>query len=677
MPKDVILTPEGLEKLKDELEHLSDRQAPRSRRAHQGGARVRRHLRELRVRRRQERAGDARGADRAARGEAALGDGDRPSRPLAPTSCASARSSTSRTRRPASRVKYTIVGSAEANPAEHKLSNESPVGKALLGHKRGEIVAVQVPRGPARKLKITKIDVGLVTAMSGAERGSRRASLATPPRASSSACAPQGIDPFPHAFAGRRRRSRRCARRTTSSSPARRPTRAYRVAGRLAARRGQGKAAFLDLVDRSGRIQLHARVDVLGEESFERAARPRPRRPGRRRRHRLPLAPRRAVAARRRLRRCSPSRCARRPTSTTGSSDVETRYRQRELDLIANEEARELFIDARARSSRASAASSTSAGFIEVETPVLQPLYGGALARPFVDPPQRARPRLLPAHRDRAVPQAPDRRRPRARLRARQGLPQRGRLAQAQPRVHDARVVRGLRGLRRRRRRAASSSSRTSPRTVGYEGELDFTPPWRRESRCATRSSSRPGIDMLAHRDRERAARRRSRERGLRARRRARRGRSSSTTCSPSTSSRTLIEPTFLIDYPVELSPFAKRPPRRADGLVERFEAFAGGMEFANAFTELNDPDDQRARFEEQARPRGGGRRGGAAVRRGLRRGARARHAADRRHRDRHRPPGDAAHRAALDPRGRAVPGDARLSVGDRSRRRAEPRLVD
>ena len=88
-------------------------------------------------------------------------------------------------------------------------------------------------------------------------------------------------------------------------------------------------------------------------------------------------------------------------------------------------------------------------GFVEVEVPVLQPRYGGAFGRPFVTHHNELDDGSLPAHRDRALPQAPDRRRPRAGLRDRPRLPQRGRLVQAQPGVHDARVVRGVRRLPR------------------------------------------------------------------------------------------------------------------------------------------------------------------------------------------------------------------------------------
>ena len=130
------------------------------------------------------------------------------------------------------------------------------------------------------------------------------------------------------------------------------------------------------------------------------------------------------------------------------------------------------------RSSPRSARWLDERGFIEVETPVLQPLYGGGAGAPVHDALQRARPRLLPAHRHRALPQAADRRRPRARLRARQGLPQRGAVVQAQPRVHDARVVRGLRRLRGRRAPRRGARARPSRTQVG--ARIDFKPPWRR-----------------------------------------------------------------------------------------------------------------------------------------------------------------------------------------------------
>jgi lysyl-tRNA synthetase, class II len=155
----------------------------------------------------------------------------------------------------------------------------------------------------------------------------------------------------------------------------------HRVAGRLAARRGSGGAAFLDLVDRTGKIQLHARRDVLGEQAFERltsldigdllgvdgAAL-------RSRRGEISL---RVDGFRVLAKALRPP-----PDKHAGLSDVETRYRRRELDLIANEQARELFL-ARARIVSAVRAYLDGRGFVEVETPVLQPLYGGALARPF------------------------------------------------------------------------------------------------------------------------------------------------------------------------------------------------------------------------------------------------------------------------------------------------------
>jgi transcription elongation factor GreA len=160
MPKDVILTPEGLEKLRDELELLSTARrrevAERIKEAREFGdiaenaeyddAKNEQAMLESKIAQLQERLRMATVID---------------SKELSTDVVQVGSVVHVKDEKTGKSVKYTIVGSAEAKPEESKLSNESPVGRALLGHKRGETVAVQVPRGPARKLKITKIDVGL------------------------------------------------------------------------------------------------------------------------------------------------------------------------------------------------------------------------------------------------------------------------------------------------------------------------------------------------------------------------------------------------------------------------------------------------------------------------------------------------------------------------------------
>ncbi len=160
MPKDVILTPEGLEKLKDELEVLSTERrrevAERIKEAREFGdisenseyddAKNEQMMLESRIAQLQDKLRMATVID---------------SNELSTEVVQVGSVVHVKDEKTGKSVKYTIVGSAEANPEESKLSNESPVGRALLGHKRGDVVAVQVPRGPARKLKITKIDVGL------------------------------------------------------------------------------------------------------------------------------------------------------------------------------------------------------------------------------------------------------------------------------------------------------------------------------------------------------------------------------------------------------------------------------------------------------------------------------------------------------------------------------------
>lgn len=160
MPRDVILTPEGLTKLKEELDHLS----------HDGRREVAERIKEARefgdISENSE-YDDAKNAQAMLESRIAqLEEQLRAATIVNPDEISSdvvgvGTTVHVRDEKTGKSQKFTIVGSAEVNPAESKISNESPIGRAVLGHRRNDVVDVAVPKGPARKLKITKIDIGL------------------------------------------------------------------------------------------------------------------------------------------------------------------------------------------------------------------------------------------------------------------------------------------------------------------------------------------------------------------------------------------------------------------------------------------------------------------------------------------------------------------------------------
>jgi lysyl-tRNA synthetase, class II len=387
----------------------------------------------------------------------------------------------------------------------------------------------------------------------------------------------QGIDPFPHEFEGVTPIAVVHAAHDGLADGEETDAQ-YRVAGRLTARRGHGGAAFLDVQDRSGKLQIHAKRDVLGEESFETLIS-------------LDLGDLigvdgTAFKSRRgelSLRASSWTLLAKSlrapPEKFHGLEDVETRYRHRELDLLANEETRELFI-LRSRVVRAMRRWLDERGFLEVETPILQPLYGGALARPFVThhnaldrefflriADELYLKRLIVGGLERVYEIGKDFRN--------EGISHKHNPEFTMLEWYEAYA--DYEDIAARLEELISYVAAE----VDYAGPIDFSPPWRRvtlrdaileKTGIDITKDELPGEGTWAKRVDDLLSKQ----------------------VEPD-----LHDPTFILDYPKELSPFAK-DHRSEPGLVERFEAYAGGMEFANAFTELNDPDEQRARFEQQ-----------------------------------------------------------------------------
>ena len=286
------------------------------------------------------------------------------------------------------------------------------------------------------------------------------------------------------------------------------------------------------------------------------------------------------------------------PEKWHGLKDVETRYRQRYLDLIVNEEARRVFIT-RSRIIAALRRFMDERGFIEVETPVLQPIYGGAMARPFttyyhaLDQEVFLRiadelylKRLIVGGLDRVYEICKDFRNEGV---SSQHNPEFTQLEvyQAYADYHDMMTLAENAFFH-----VAQDVSGTAE--ISYQGyAIDLTPPWQRlPMRDAILQQT--GID-IEESPTLGLLRQRVEEKGLEVDPQPTWGALIDEIFSECVEPN-LIRPTFIVDFPLEISPFAKKKPDQPH-LVERFEFFIGGLELGNAFSELNDPLDQRERF--------------------------------------------------------------------------------
>jgi lysyl-tRNA synthetase class 2 len=364
-----------------------------------------------------------------------------------------------------------------------------------------------------------------------------------------------------------------------------------RLAGRVMARRGHGKLTFLDLVDRSGRIQLLSDesragpvdvdlgdvVGVVGSPANSRRGEP-------------SLAVDELVVL---AKNRSPL-----PDTFHGLTDVETRYRRRHLDLLMNEETRDLFL-LRTRVVSAIRRYLDEQGFVEVETPILQPRYGGAFAHPFVTRSEELDAdlylriatelylkRLIVGGLERVYEIGKDFRNESVSYKH-------------QPEFTMLEWYEAYADYRDTMNRIEALVEYVADEALGttrvtFKGnEIELAAPWKRvrfvdtleELELWTRDAAElrawleeRGVDTSADKDWPQLV-----------------DHAFSHFVEPA-----FVEPTIVHDYPIELSPFA-RLTEDDDTLTERFEYFAGGMELGNAFTEINDAEEQQARFEAQS----------------------------------------------------------------------------
>lgn len=422
----------------------------------------------------------------------------------------------------------------------------------------------------------------------------------------------RGVNPFPYEFAFTDRSAEII--RTFSDDA---PRRDVSIAGRIMSIRRMGKASFCHLQDAQGKIQVYLRRDDLGEayDSFRL----------------LDIGDIIGVSGfmfRTKMGEVSvhagrfellakslrPLPVVKEKTDEAGQSvvydpfaDKELRYRQRYVDLVVNPQVKEVFVK-RARIISSIRRYFDTRGYLEVETPILQPVYGGAFARPFVThhnaldvdlylriADELYLKRLIVGGFEGVYEFAKDFRN--------EGMDKSHNPEFTMLEIYVA--YRDYRWMMDMVEDLISTAAREVNGTLVCPAggqTIDFTPPWKRMTMFDA-IAGHTGRELRGAGPAELAAA--AKELGLQIEPGAGPGTIIDEIFSETVEPK-LIQPTFITDYPMEMSPLAKKH-RSEPGLVERFELIVNGRELCNAFSELNDPLDQRQRFEEQMKLRAKG----------------------------------------------------------------------
>ena len=405
----------------------------------------------------------------------------------------------------------------------------------------------------------------------------------------------RGIDPFGAAFN---------ASHTTSQALAEfddeQPEKTVKIAGRIMSKRGQGKVSFLDLHDQSGKLQIYVKIDEVGEEQFSLlklldvgdiigVAGP----VFRTQRGEISVRAQQLTVLSKSLHPL--------PEKWHGLKDVELRYRQRYVDLIVNPEVKDTFIKC---SLIISAVRDylNGQGFLEVETPTMHNIPGGAAARPFITHHNALNIDLymriaLELYLKRLIVGGLEKVYEIGRVYRNEGLDYKHNPEFTLLELYQAYSdYQGMMELTENMVAQVAQKVLGTMQITYEDTQIDLTPPWNRMTmQEAVLKFS--GVDFAQVPD-DAAAQALAKEHHIVIEPHFTKGKILSLFFDAYVEEH-LIQPTFITDYPIEISPLAKKHTDDPN-MVYRFEAFVYGRELANAFSELNDPIDQRERFMQQ-----------------------------------------------------------------------------